>query len=81
MLYLMSRLRDLLDPSDAERKSRYLVPVALPAGRDAGAVREGIIEPAAECAEVNGSGSGSLLVSCEFGREGTSVNLPDFPGV
>lgn len=27
-----------------ERKSRYLVPVALPDGRDAGAVREGIIE-------------------------------------
>jgi transposase, IS30 family len=27
-----------------ERKSRYLVPVALPDGRDSGAVREGIIE-------------------------------------
>src|SRR5712692_4272361 len=27
-----------------ERKSRYLVPVALPGGRDAGAVREGVIE-------------------------------------
>ena len=27
-----------------ERQSRYLVPVALPDGRDAGAVREGIIE-------------------------------------
>ena len=27
-----------------ERKSRYLVPVALPDGRDAGAVREGVIE-------------------------------------
>jgi IS30 family transposase len=27
-----------------ERKSRYLVPVALPDGRDSGAVREGVIE-------------------------------------
>src|SRR5450755_3476494 len=27
-----------------ERQSRYLVPVALPDGRDAGAVREGVIE-------------------------------------
>ncbi len=27
-----------------ERKSRYLVPVALPDGRDAGAVRDGVIE-------------------------------------
>ncbi len=31
-----------------ERKSRYLVPVALPGGHDAGSVRDGIIESVAD---------------------------------